>query len=103
MKIIFLLIRLPFFLIGLFLLTALFIITAPFWGGYRFIIQPSILILIFVPIKFFESALADSFDMLTSYISVSVKKWKGEVAEDLEDCVRAYSRLSSWLLQGSKE
>ena len=103
MEIIFLLIRLPFFLIGLILLTALCIGCSLFWVGYRFIVQPLPFILVLVPIKFLESAFANNFDILTSYIRVAVKKWKEEIAEDLKDVVRIYSKLSSWLFHGSRE
>ena len=103
MEIIFLLIRLPFFLIGFILLTALCIGSSPFWVGYRFIVQSLLLILIIVPIKFFESALANNFDIVTSYTKMTTKKWKGEIAEDLKDVVRVYSKLSSWLFHGTRE
>jgi hypothetical protein len=103
MEIIFLIIRLPFFLIGFILITALWIVSFPFWAGYRFIIQPFILIIILVPIKFFESALSNNFDILTSYIRMATKKWKGEIGEDLKDTARVYSKLNSWLFHGSRE
>jgi hypothetical protein len=103
MEMIFLLIRLPFFLVGFILLSALCIASSPFWVGYRFMVQSLLLILLLVPIKFFESALANNFDILTSYIRAAMKKWKEEIVEDLEDVIRVYSKLSSWLVQGSKE
>lgn len=103
MEIIFLLIRLPFFLIGFILLTVLCIGCSIFWVGYKFIVQPLPFILILVPIKFFESAFANNFDILTSYIRAAMKKWKEEIAEDLKDVVRIYSKLNSWLFHGSRE
>ena len=103
MEIVFLLIRLPFFLIGFILLTVLCIGCFPFWVGYRFIVQPLPFILILVPMKFLESAFANNFGLLTSYINVAMKKWKEEIAEDLKDVVRIYSKLNSWLLHGSRE
>ena len=103
MEIIFLLIRLPFFLIGFVLLTALCIGSSPLWVGYRFIVQSLLLILILAPIKFFESAFANNFDILISYLKAAIKKWKGEIAEDLKDVVKIYNKLSSWLFHGSRE
>ena len=93
MEIIFLIIRLPFFLIGFILITAFCIVSFPFWVGYRFIVQSLLLILILVPIKFFESAFANNFDILTSYIRAAMKKWKGEIVEGWKDVIRIYSKF----------
>jgi hypothetical protein len=102
MNAIFILIRLPIFLIGFALLTAWSILSIPIYFVFKLFFQPFFWIILFLPLNFLKAAFKNDINVFTSFITSSIKKWGEQIKEMLGDYEKSYKSLGSWLMHGSK-
>ena len=98
MKLIFFIIRLPFFILGFVLLTLIYLILFPFFFASHFILKPFFWLIVFVPINFFKAAFANSREVLEAYIKSSFEEWKKEVKRLFGDFMVGFNNLILWLI-----
>ena len=102
MEFIFLLIRLPFFLMGFLIYTALVCLIGPFVALFLFILKPLGRIVFVTPFKFLEAAFSNKTEVLTSYFERVSSEWNTDVSNFFKDWFAPYGDLFRWLTGESK-